>query len=456
MSSDARPSRAPLSVLLAYAAPAVAISFVFTAVSLYLLKFSTDVLLIAPATVGLIFAVGRFWDALTDPVVGHLSDRTRTPLGRRRPWLLASALPVAVAYVAIWSPPESWPADRLGWWMGGAIVVFYTAITAFSVPYHALGAELSAGYHDRSRVFGAKAYGDHLGIVLGALSLLLMENADDPRAAAACVALFAAAAMAVGTIWATAGLREPEGHLGRGGKKRPHAAFADVARNRDARILVGVFFLEMLGYQVFVVMLPYVTEYVLGTPGATAYYLFGAILATLLTLPVWVPASRRFGKTRVWGASLAVKTAVFGAFFWVGPGDTFLIAALTTVFGATMGGGAVLGPSLKADVVDADEARTGERKEGTFFAAWGLAIKMAVGFAILFSGLLLTRIGFEPNVAQTPEALVGIRGAVSALPLACHVLAVALLTRLDLDESRHQEGRRRAHALATVREGGVR
>ena len=112
-SSASRESSAPRSVLIAYAAPAVATSFVFTAVSLYLLKFSTDVLLLAPATIGLIFAVGRFWDAFTDPIVGHLSDRTRSRLGRRRPWLLAAALPVAGAYLAIWSPPPGVAESQL-------------------------------------------------------------------------------------------------------------------------------------------------------------------------------------------------------------------------------------------------------------------------------------------------------------------------------------------------------
>lgn len=449
------PTRVPRAVLVAYAAPSVALSFVFTAVSLYLLKFSTDVLLIAPACVGLIFAVGRFWDAFTDPVVGHLSDRTRSSLGRRRPWLLASALPVAITYTAIWSPPEGLPGEQLDWWMGGAILAFYTAITAFSVPYLALGAELSQGYHDRTRVFSAKAFGEHVGIVLGAVSLLLMENADSPRAVAACVATIAGALMVAGSVWATTALREPDAHQGRGGHKSPLLAFADVARNREARILVGVFFLEMLGYQVMVVMLPYVTEYVLGTPGATAYYLFGAIVTTLLTLPLWVPLSRRFGKVRVWGASLAIKAGVFAGFALVGRGDTVLIAVLTIVFGAATGAGAVLGPSLKADVVDGDEARTGERKEGTFFAAWGLAIKMAVGFAILLSGVLLSQVGFVPNVVQTDEVLLGVRLAVSLLPLACHLLAIAMLSRLELDETHHAAIRRQAQELIAVREGGA-
>jgi GPH family glycoside/pentoside/hexuronide:cation symporter len=432
-------TRAPRHVLFAYAAPALSSSFLFTAVSLFLLKYSTDVLLIPAATVGLIFGVSRIWDALTDPLIGHLSDRTRTRWGRRRPWLVASALPIGAAYLAIWAPPAQLEGTALALWMGVAIVLFYTAITTFSVPYTALGAELSADYHDRTRVFGAKAFGDHIGIVLAAGSLLVIERAADARAAAAGVALLAAAMMIGGILWAAVGLREPVAHQGRGGSKPAHAAFADVLRNRDARLLLGVFFLEMLGYHSFVVLLPYLSDYVLETPGSTAFYLFGAIGSTLLTLSIWVPLSRRFGKLRVWGVSLVIKLGVFAGLGLLGAGDWIAVSALTVIFGVATGGGAVLGPSLKADVVDSDEAKTGERREGTFFAAWGLAIKLAIGIAIMLSGFVLSGVGFVPNEVQTPTALTGIRLLVSAFPVACHGLALVLLSRIRLDERAHTQ-----------------
>lgn len=434
---------APRAVLIAYAAPALSSSFLFTAVSLYLLKFSTDVLLMAPATMGLLFGISRFWDAVTDPLVGHLSDRTNTRWGRRRPWLLASAIPVALAYFAVWAPPEGLVGTSLTLWMGAAILIFFAAVTAFSVPYNALGAELSAGYHDRTRVFGAKAIGEQIGIIAAAGSLLVMERAADPRVAAACVATFAGVLMIGGILWAVSVLREPSEHRGRAGNRRPYATFADVLRNRSARILLAVFFLEMLGYNAFVTLLPYVTEYVLETPGSTAYYLFAAIATTLASIPIWIRLSRRFGKVRVWSAALCVKVVVFAGLALVGAGDWLLIGSLTVVFGAATGASAVLGPSLKADVVDSDEAATGERKEGTFFAAWGLAIKAAIGCAILLSGFVLSSTGFRPNVAQTSEALFGIRALVSVFPLLCHLVAIALLRRFDLDEAAHAEIRGR-------------
>jgi len=423
----------PASVLVAYAMPSLTGALLFTAVGMYLLKYSTDVLLIPPAVIGLVFGLSRFWDAVTDPVVGYLSDRTRSRFGRRRPWMVASAVPIALTYVAIWAPPDALAGDALVWWMATAIVLFYTFMTTFSVPYNALGAEISIGYHDRTRVFGARAFGDYLGIVLSASTILLLERASDPRSAATWLATASAVLMVAGIVWPTARLKERPEFQARRSRKNPWRAFGDVLANPHARLLLGVFFLETLGFHSLVALLPYVSQYILETPGATGFYLFGAIGATLVSIPVWLPLSRRFGKSRVWSATLLGKAAMFLWLLFIGAGDALQIYTITIVFGALSGAGAVLGPSMQADVIDTDESRTGERKEGTFFAAWGLAMKGAVGCAILLSGVVLDVSGFMPNVEQTDTALLGIRMLVSVIPVVLHLLAVLLMVRFTLD-----------------------
>jgi GPH family glycoside/pentoside/hexuronide:cation symporter len=103
-SVDAAEERIPLATILTYAAPAPCVGFMFFLVSMYLMKFSTDVLLIAPGVMGVIFGVSRLWDGVSDPVAGYLSDRTHTRIGRRRPWLLASLIPIVIASLAS-TPP---------------------------------------------------------------------------------------------------------------------------------------------------------------------------------------------------------------------------------------------------------------------------------------------------------------------------------------------------------------
>ena len=185
-------------------------------------------------------------------------------------------------------------------------------------------------------------------------------------------------------------------------------------------------------------LLPYLSDYVVISPGRTALYLSSAIAAMLVSIPAWVAISRRIGKSRAWSWSLAAKVLVFASIFFFGAGDMVTMALAATAFGLMNGCGAVVGQSLQADVIDVDEARTGGRKEGTSFAAWNFAQKAAAGVAVWFVGLMLSATAFVPNVPQSDETLLGIRLLASALPCVLHVAAIGLLARFSLDEAEHR------------------
>ncbi|MFT6644502.1 MAG: Na+/melibiose symporter-like transporter, partial [Patiriisocius sp.] len=144
------------SVITSYSAPGVGAGYMYLLLSLYIMKFSTDVLLIAPAVMGTIFGVSRVWDAVSDPLVGYLSDRTKHPLGRRRLWLLLSILPVSAGFIMVFSPPDSLTGMSLIAWMAVGVIGFYSAMTIFIVPHMSLGPELTSNYHERSRLYGLR------------------------------------------------------------------------------------------------------------------------------------------------------------------------------------------------------------------------------------------------------------------------------------------------------------
>ncbi len=408
-----------------------------TLISFYLLKFSTDVLMIAPAVVGTLLLLARFWDAFTDPLAGWLSDRTRTRMGRRRPWLLGAALPFGASVVMLWSPPANLEGSALTVWVGAAILLFYTAYTAFRIPHLAFAAELDRGYHERTRVFAVLQMVESVGMFSAAGALFLLESADDPREFArqlsVLMGVFAGVVMLL-PVWL---MRERAEFQGRGGPN-PLRSFRDVLQNANARVLIGVYFIEQVGFGALVVLLPYLSDYVVVSPGRTAIYLFSAIAAMLVSIPVWVILSRRYGKKRIWLWSLCAKVFIFGSILSFGEGDVVVMALASMAFGLMNGCGSVVGQSLQADVIDADEARTGERKEGTYFAAWNFAQKAAAGVAAWLVGMVLTLTAFVPNVQQSEQALLGISLTASALPCVLHICAILLLTRFSLDESEHR------------------
>jgi GPH family glycoside/pentoside/hexuronide:cation symporter len=171
--------------MLAYAPPIFGVSTMLFFVQFFFLKFATDVLLLAPAIVGLIFALGRLWDAVTDPLVGTWSDRTRTRLGRRRPWMLVGAPLLGLTFAMTYMPPPSLSGGALVAWSTVALFGFYAALTAYLVPHQALGAELTPDHHDRSRIFGLRHASFTLGMMLAFGGMQFVNNAAEPRAAAA-------------------------------------------------------------------------------------------------------------------------------------------------------------------------------------------------------------------------------------------------------------------------------
>mgnify|MGYP001816439343 CR=1 FL=1 len=429
--------RSSISKLLIFSSPVLGVFMASTLVNFYLLKFSTDVLLIAPAVIGSMLLLARVWDAITDPLAGWLSDRTRTRLGRRRPWLLGAALPFGGSVVMLWSPPQDLEGSALVIWVGAAILLFYTAYTAFRIPHLAFAAELDRGYHERTRVFAILQAVESIGMFAASGALFLLEAADDPRAFARQLSVFMGMFATVVILLPVWLVRERAEFQGRGGQN-PLRAFRDVATNPNARILVGVFFLEQIGFGALVTLLPYLSDYVVVSPGRTALYLFSAIAAMLVSIPAWVVLSQRYGKKRAWLWSLKVKVLIFFTMFFFGEGDVAVMTLASMAFGLMNGCGAVVGQSLQADVIDWDEAHTGERKEGTYFAAWNFVQKAAGGVAVWIVGLVLSLTGFVPNLQQSEDTLLGMMLLASALPCVLHVSAILLLARFSLDEHQHR------------------
>lgn len=422
--------------LFAYGAPAVGYSFYLFFVQFYYLKFATDVLLAAPLAVGLLFGAGRVWDAVSDPLVGYLSDRTRTGLGRRRPWMLAAVPLLAVFFVMVWHPPASLSDSGLVLWAAVSLFGFYTAFTMYIIPHQSLGAELSTDHHERSRIFGAQRMAFVLGMLLAFGGIGYVTNASDTSKAIVTLAIGSALAVSVLLLLTPAALRERVEYQGRAGGN-PYATLRDVLRNRHARILLTVWFAEGLGGGVLGVLAPFLTEYVIKRPDLIAVVPAFFVLANIASIPMWIALSRRFGKRNVWLVAFAGQATFFGGTFFVLEGQLTLLAVLLVGAGMSSGCGGVIGTSMLADAIDYDELESGERKEGAYSAAWGFALKSAIGIVIVLTGAVLHLSGFQPNVEQSYGAELALRGLFAGAPFVASLTALFLLRRFSLDAVEH-------------------
>ena len=405
-------------------------------VNLYIMKFSTDVLLIAPAVMGIIFSISRIWDAVSDPVAGYLSDRTTFKFGRRRTWILVSFVPISLGFLAVFSPPASMEGQALDTWMMFAILGFYSAMTLFLVPHMALGAEISDDYHERTKLFGVRHIGFTLGSILALVSMSILINEEvkpegNVRQLASNLALLSVLIMSAFIIFSVSRLKERPEYQNRV-NKNPFKAFRDVWKNYHAKILLIILFIENLGGAVIGVLTLYVTQYIVEAPEWAPLIIFAYMFPAAASVPLWIPLSRKYGKIKLWIFSLAATGIAFGGIFIIPFLDSVTERLIVIFTGAILGGiaagcGGAVGPSIKGDVIDYDEYLTGERKEGTYFAAANFVFKSATGIMLLLTGFVLQFSGFIPNQPQTMEVKIALISLYGLVPLIFYSLGAFLL-----------------------------
>ncbi len=427
-----------LITLIDYNIPTIGVGFMFFLVSLYLMKFATDILLISPVMMGFIFGLSRIWDAITDPLAGYLSDRTNFSMGRRRPWMIASAPFVCFSFIMIWYQPVELSVEFSSLWIAVAVLLFYSAMTAFNVPHHSLGAELSSNYHERTKVFGVRHMVWNCGSLLALLAMHQLIVGNNPKKDALDIALIAGLITFALIIWTVFRTQERKEYQGRG-EINPFTAFSDVLRNKHAVLLLVVFFIENLGFATIGILTPYVAEYVVLRPERTAIYILTYLVPCILSVPVWISLSKRIGKKKTWLISMLLTGFGFGGMFFLSAGADTLILLLAFVCGVGAGSGAAMAPSIQSDVIDYDEYLTGKRKEGTYFASWNLVFKTATGITFMITGFVLGASGFVPNQDQTESAKFAILFLYALFPFCCYLIGGLILTRFSLNESAHQK-----------------
>lgn len=312
--SSATPSGKKLSTreVVSYGLPRFGSAIMFLTVTVFLPKFYTDTLYLAPAFIGWTFLIGRFWDGLTDPIMGHISDRTRSKMGRRRPYFLVSAIPVAVAFFFLWSPPEGLKDWGLFAYLTATYLLTYTFWTIFSIPHNSLGAELTMDYHERTVLTGVREALGVVGTLVGTLAPPILAAALMSKQKG--YSLFAGttgALTAVLIFIAFFNLKEnPEFQ-----KQRPISikkGLKALFDNRPFRTLILVFVIALLGNSLVPILTMYIAQYVVKVPEKTAVMVIVSyLLMATVSIVFWTRLSQRIGKKEAWGRALILSSIVF-------------------------------------------------------------------------------------------------------------------------------------------------
>ena len=447
--------RLSTGVKLAYAGPTFALAGMAIPIFVYMGKFYADVVLVPLGYLALAIALARAFDAITDPLMGWLSDRTRTRFGRRRPYLALGAPLCGLAFFALFSPPAAFSSAEAVVWFGICFLLYFVCHTIFVIPYNALGAELSLDYHERSSLFGWRESFALVGTISAAVAPFpLIAWLSSQRAAYSLLA--ACYAIALATLGALAFLRLRERPKFASRASNPFVPGVRRAlRNRPFRILLSSYVVGSVTAAIPATLLPFFISYVV-RPGNDVFWTAVAItchfVAGLASIPFWLAASKRHGKRAAWLTAFAIAILALGGAFFVGEGDIAPGIALLSIAGLAFGGQLLLTPSIQADVIDYDELHTGRRREAQYGALWALLPKLVAipGAAIPLA--ILGAMDYQPNAEQTPEVVFAIRVLFALVPAAFSSLAFVIAWRFPITEKNHGQIRAgiEAHARGEV------
>lgn len=423
-----------LAAYLGYGVGSLGTAIFSTVPGLLLLYFMTDTLGIAPGLAGLAVSIPKFWDVVSDPIVGTMSDRTRSRWGRRRPWLLAGALTLPITLFFLFAVPDLATPTARFWWVLVMFSLAATAFTAFQVPYVSMPPEMTPHTHEYTVLVSWRMAFMTLGtLVGGGLGPMLVKlgGGGKPGYAWMGAVLGAIAGISMmGTFLGTKNapkLGPTEHELGFWSHLRA------AVKNRAFFIMILSLVAQLTALGVLLSSVPYYARYILGGSNTQVTLMFlSLVIPALFAMPVWTLVGRRLTKATCYRLSVGMF-GLLGLSLYM-PGPAWSAYARIALMGLFYAGTQVFPFSMLPDIVRAEQAATGVRREGIFSGIFTAAEKMGLAAGALIVGLALGAFGFVERVAgvsveQPSSALLGIRLTMSVVPtllfLACYGILLA-------------------------------
>lgn len=421
-----------------------------------------DILGLSPVLIGWVIFISRIWDAVTDPLMGSISDNTRSRWGRRRPWIAIGGLLCALSFIAIWWFPRGQSDTFYFVWLLVFSLMFYLAFTIYSVPYIALGMELSPDYHERTSVMTTRTVIEQFGffIVASLYYLVSLDRFADRAEGMRYNSLWVAVIILIVILWPAIFAREhksfrvahqpdPDGVLP-ARKKIP--LLVSVKETLSCWPFLNLGLITVISYFGVITVSSlnyYVMTYYLfdGSKGVDAGTLLSVTgycipISAMVALPLMNLLSRYIGKRHA--LIVAFSLTIIGALLrWplYTPENPYLSIIPTIIFGVGTAGAYLFINAMIPEAVDADELRTGERREGMFSAVYGWTYKLGAALAILLSAYVLQWTGFDTDLleSQSPHTIFWLRFSFSWIAAAAMLVTTVLVITYPITEKKAYE-----------------
>lgn len=438
-------TKLPMKTKIAYGIADLGISLLTASIQFFLLIYYTDVLLIDPGIAGTALLVGKFtWDAINDPLFGYLSDRTRSRWGRRKPYMLFGAIPFGLAIWLMYSLPAGLTGATAFFAVLGTFLLVDTAQTLVSVPYYALSAELTYDYDERTSLISIRMIFTVVGYILGAAITTVIAgifmNMGWTKTAAYSGTGAVFGIVAIITMLITVfGVKETPNPDLQPAKMLVWPQIKHVFRNKPFVQYMIMSTIISISFSLLTALMPYFLTYQLQMADQIPLVMMVMLGTIAIFLLPWRLVSKKMNKGPAYALGLGIAcVAIMGAFF-LPQGPTPLIYAVAFLAGLGFSAQYVFPWSMIPDVIEVDQAQTGERHEGIYFGVNAFLGKLTTALGAAGAGWSLSLFGYVANAAQTEHALLGIRLFFAVVPVVAFVIAIPLLIWYPITKKTHDQ-----------------
>ena len=419
----------------------------------FLLYFFTNVAGLSASIAGSILMIGKISDAVNDPIIGVMSDRTVHPWGRRYPWMVFGAIPFGILFFLQWIVPTT-NQSFLFWYYVVIAVLFNIAYTIVNLPYAALTPELTQDFHERTSLnsfrFAFSIGGSILSLVIAQLIFSIFK--DNPIQQYLVLGIVCAIIAVLPIYWCFFGTRDRA--VSNNTKKEEYnntnLSIVEQIRiafsNRPFLFVIGVYLCSWLGVQLTASILPYFVIYWMQLPEGTFPQVAIAVQGTaLIMLFVWSFVSKKVGKKAVYFMGICLWIIAQGGLFFTQPGQVGLMYFLAVIAGFGVSTAYLVPWSMIPDVIDLDELNTGQRREGIFYSFMVFLQKIALAIGLFLVGVALDIAGFietipgETSPTQPDSALLAVRIAIAPLPTIFLIVGLLLAYFYPITREVHNE-----------------
>lgn len=388
-------AKLPASVRHGYGVGALAIAIVNTTMMFFLLKYLVDQAGLEPWAAGTVLLVGKGWDAVADPIIGYLSDRTTTSMGARRPWVLVGALPLAILFALTWwGLPWTGTTAIVGY---AVLLLAYNAVySAVVVPYGAMTPALTDDYDERTSLNGARMAWSMVGGIVAGVLMPMLVHAYSWRVAGVLLGALTLPPFMI-VVWMTAG-RDRNGATAEG------PSMWSVLKNRSYRRVVAQFCASWTVVSALSSLVPFFVEHHLKHPEMLDLVFASIQLAALACIPAIVWLSNRMEKHTAYAGAMITWAVVLCGLALVPEGTGYPALIVCALAGPGIAAAHVLPWAMLPDVVEADRLETGTERAGAFYGMMTFLEKVVLAVSLWVIGLALQAAGYVEGAATQPES----------------------------------------------------